>query len=659
MNGIAALFHRNGKPVDRAEIWSVIDAVPYRGLDGMSVHCDGPIGLGLAKTVITPEDEHEQQPIVSLRTGCAIIADIRLDNRSDLLATLSDLTPGSVGDAEIVLRLYELHGTRAFPMLIGDFAIVIWDPRNRHVVCARDTGGQRTLYYRHDARTFAAASEIHQLFQDPAVPIVANDEVVMAALTPFNALRNERDSATTFYEGIFAVPAAHVLVVDERNESVDRYWDLLPDAEIRYRSDSDYEEHFRSIFSSAVRDRMRSSRPLSMMLSGGLDSSSVMSVSQQLLRLGGTGVPSITSFSLTFDELDCDERPYIEDHRQMYGFCARYASADRGPSRLILRPEGFHESPRRHVSEKELLLAAAVDAGHRLMLTGDGGDSLEGSPNYLDIALRDGRLRDFNRYAAMLRNLEPRPSLARLLAMHTALPMLPLAIQNRIWARHAERQIRRLWLRLTPQWMPLELKHELARRHLDESVRAAHNRRFLNTAREQLRANVTPPEILRQPVGWPIEIASPYTDRRLHEFLVAIPPDQLFEPNSSNNYYARSRWLLRRAMRGILPESIRTRTHQTIFTGFTQDETTRNWPLYEAAFNSTEQPLIAQRGYIDAPQFSSRLRSLARGAHGSDTVYIKLIIGLESWLRSLEQPQHRIAQVSPRTTRMESRARHA
>src|SRR5947209_13002653 len=163
MSGLAVLFHRDGRPVEPHSVTAMLAAAPYRGPDGMRAHLFDDVAMGHARMVVTSGDEDERQPLVSARTGCVLTADVRLDNRAALLSHLAGDLPASASDAEIILRSYETWGVDAVQRLLGDFALALWDPRTRRMVCARDTSGQRTLFYRADARTFAMASEIPQL----------------------------------------------------------------------------------------------------------------------------------------------------------------------------------------------------------------------------------------------------------------------------------------------------------------------------------------------------------------------------------------------------------------------------------------------------------------------------------------------------------------
>lgn len=243
MSGLAVVFHRDGRPVDHAAIAAMLDAVPYRGPDGGGFRLEGAIGLGHAKLTVTPEEVGEQQPLASPRTGCTIIADVRLDNREELLTKLPGHPAPTLSDADLILRAHETWDEDAPAHLLGDFAFVIWDPRHQRLVCSRDTSGQRALFYRLTPRTFAAASEIHQLLQDPDVPVRPNEARIRDFLTPRNMFRNEAQAAQTFFEGILALPAGQTLVIEREGHRLSRYWELQPSAEIRYRADDDYAEH--------------------------------------------------------------------------------------------------------------------------------------------------------------------------------------------------------------------------------------------------------------------------------------------------------------------------------------------------------------------------------------------------------------------------------
>jgi asparagine synthase (glutamine-hydrolysing) len=635
MSGFAALLHLDNRPADPGAVGAMLSAAAYRGPDGLHVLPLGPIVLGHARMVVTPEDERERQPIVSARTGFAIVADVRLDNRAELLGRLPDRPAPEAGDAELILRAYEAWGTEGFARLLGDFAAVIWDPRARRLLCVRDTNGQRTLFYRAGDRAFAAASEIHQLLQDPAVPVEPDEESIRNFLVPLNMLQNEKDQAATFFRGIFAVNAGHVLTVDAEGVRSRRYREPAPPAELRYRTDQEYAEHYRALLAEVVRARLRTAGPAGALLSGGLDSSSIVCTAQEEYRAGRAADRGFVSYSLVFDALDCDERGLIEDVQAKYGFDARYLQAGQLDGRLDLQPRGFRESPNVGVlAQRDAVCGAAVSDGVRMLLTGDLADAcVGGSPLVFDSLLRSGQVAAFlRRLRAYRRTSNER--LRTIVARDCLAPLLPLAVQKRVMTAYVRRQVDRFRPALLPAWMPAALRENLVERHLALCLAAERERRYASPARHWEYGMLSPPEITRHPTPWPVEIWRPFADRRLHEFLLAIPPEQKFAPHpDTDEYYAASKSLVRRSMRGIVPESIRTRTSKTFFDAVFEHELERAWPAFEAAFGPAARPEIARYGLVDPRQFWARLEHMRGDLHGPDAVYILQVVALESWLR--------------------------
>ena len=637
MSGLAVVFHRDQRPVPRRAVQAMLDAVPYRGPDGNSIHLVGPLALGHAAFTVTPQDVAQHQPLLSPRTGCALIVDARLDNRADLLARLPDPPPPTASDAELILRAYEAWQLDAPRRLLGDFAFVLWDPRHQRLVCARDTSGQRSLFYRSDARTFAAASEIHQLFQDPSVPIAPNEDRIRDYLVPFNMWRNEPDQAATFYAGVHAVAAGHVLVVDAESQRTRRYWDLQPPPELRYRSDQEYVDHFRALLFEAVGARLRSAHALGSMLSGGLDSASVACTALELYRAGRAVDRGFASFSLVFDELECDESSLVRDVQAKYRHAAHLIPAAEVVSALSLTPSGFMRGPDKAVSELDPLYAAASHTGTRVLLSGDVADScLFGSRLVFDSLLRQLRVRAFWRHLRTYQRLSTE-SLRKTAALYCLLPLLPLSLQRQVMAATVRRELARYGDRLLPTWMTQTLRVDLLNRHTRLSLAAEHDRRFASPAREHEFRLLYPPEVSRGPTGWPLEVWRPFADRRLHEFLLAVPPEQKFEPHpATDDFYAGSKLILRRAMRGILPESIRARTAKTHFASLFQSEVERHWPDYAAAFGPAGRSELAARGYVEPRLFWARLEALRGGDWGADFMYVLRSMAIETWLRSLQ-----------------------
>ena len=639
MSGIAALLSRDGRPAQRDDVLAMLQAIPYRGPDGMQVRAWPQVVLGHARLAVTPEEEAEQQPLVSVRTGCAVVADARLDNRDELLARFSDCPP-TASDAALILRAYEAWGVDAAAQLLGDFAFVIWDPNARRLTCARDGAGQRSLYYRRDRRAFAVASEIHQLLQDPAVPLAPDEHRIHEALVPLNLSRNEKDRPDTYYAGIRSVMAGEVLTIDDHAQRSWHFWQLTPGPELRYRQSADYAEQFRELLLRAVQVRLRTTRPLAVMLSGGLDSASIACAAQELYRRGRAVDAGFASVSIVYDGLECDERSYIEAVQQRYGFTAHYVTPDLSIETPAGELGGFRERPNIATSGLDTALREASRLGMRALLTGEISDACtRGTPLILDSLIKAGKVGDFWRSLNLYRAISRDPWL-KIAALYITGPLLHLPVHRALALAYARRTHARLGTSIVPAWMPEPLRTVLAERDHALTMAEERHRQTSSEARHWDMIGLTPPEAMSHPTGWPLQFARPFSDRRLQEFLVAVPPPEKFRPHPTvTNTYAGSKQLLRRGLDGLLPASIQTRTEPTHFTAAVVDRFRQQWPAIQAGFGPGSRSRIAERGYVDPARFWERLQRLRDTGRGLDLLHVDYCLGLESWLRSLEQPR--------------------
>lgn len=649
MSGLAVRFCRDGRSVARHEIGAMLNATPYLGPDGQWIRLEGQVGFGYSKLTLSSEEEDEQQPLCSHYTGCLLVADVRLDNRADLFALLPNL-PLTISDAELVLRLYEERGLDAFALLLGDFALAIWDPRERRMVCARDTSGQRPLYYRLDTAAFVAASEIPQLLQEPGVAVAANVERLRESLIPYHMFRNEKDNSDTYYQGIYSLPAGHLLVVTAGGHHLHKYWYLDSPREIRYRTNEEYAEHYRALFLDVLRARLRTSRPVGVLLSGGMDSSTVACGVQYLYRSGLAIDTDFATFTTDFGIADCDERTYIDDMQRMYGFDAHFVAAGHQNGRLHLDPRSFRESPNLGSAEmRDGILREVHQHGVRTLLTGELADAcVGGSPLVFDSLLRQGKFRSLGHHMRAYRRLTTE-SLSKTILFGCVAPLLPLALHRCISVGYGRRKLTAQLPYLLPDWMPEPLQHDLAHRHMQVTLQAEQERRFANETRHSEYQMLYPPEVARPLSPWPMVVSRPFADRRLHQFLLAIPPEQKFEPQPEcNEYYASSKQIVRRAMRGIIPDSIRTRTHKTIFDSVVQQEIERQWPHYVTAFGSGSTSRVADLGLIERDQFWARLQLMRTSGEQRDIHYVMRVVETETWLRSVEwYSQHKASMQVP------------
>src|SRR5437867_3387072 len=326
MSAIVGIYFLDGRVVDGAALQSMVEQLAHRGPDGSGVWSEKEVGLGHRMLWTTPESLLEKFPLVNAAGDLVLTADARIDNRDDLIEELGVTTgsSGQISDSELILRSYEHWGERCPEKLVGDFAFAIWDRRAQKLFCARDHFGVKPFYYYRADRLFAFASEIKALLCLPEAPRRLN-EVRVADYLDGGLLLG--DKAGTFYQDILRLPPGHSLTIGPDRVQLRAYWALDPSRELRLGSDDEYAEAFREIFTEAVRCRLRSAYPVGSMLSGGLDSSSIVCSARQLLEENGR--PRLHTFSAVFDDLpQCDERPFINEVLAQGGLEPHYARVD-------------------------------------------------------------------------------------------------------------------------------------------------------------------------------------------------------------------------------------------------------------------------------------------------------------------------------------------
>ena len=289
MSGICGLFNLDDKPVTEAELRAMTAMLERRGPDATRQWNDGPVGLGHTLLITTPELQFERQPFVHADTGCVVSADVRLDNRDALIAALvPGREPGTIGDAELILTAYLHWGEACLDRLLGDFAFAIWNTRQRILFCARDHCGMRPFYYHHrPGLHFVFASDARSILVLPQVPYRLNQ----GRIADFLVQELEWiDYTSTFFDDVYRLPPGHKATVTPAGLVIAEYWRPEPGQEPGPVTDDDYRAGFLEVFTQAVEARLRApANTVGAMLSGGMDSGSVVAVAKDILASRGNG----------------------------------------------------------------------------------------------------------------------------------------------------------------------------------------------------------------------------------------------------------------------------------------------------------------------------------------------------------------------------------
>jgi asparagine synthase (glutamine-hydrolysing) len=561
LSGIVAIVNFDGAPIDPQVLRAMAEQCAYRGPDGIRYWIRGNVGLAHLALHATPEALRELQPQLSEDGMLCLTADVRVDNRPELihlLAAKGEPVTSASTDADLLLAAYRIWGEACPAQIIGDYAFAIWDARAQRLFCARDVYGVKSLHYARVGSMLCVASEGQQIIQHPAVPRRL-DEVTVADFL----VRNYNDEGRTMFQDVWAVRRAHYLVADPSGQRMERYWDIDPDCRITYKSDEEYAAHFLEIFQRVVADHLRTqSGTVGITMSGGMDSTSVAAIAQKIIN-SQSGQPHLLACSYAFEHLkECDETCYSRAMADELGIELVYIPAenfwylddDEAFTPSLETPFMAEESVTRNI------LGTFKERGARVWLTGHGGDSLvAGSSLVLSDRLRHGDLRplmDVTRY--WKRNNLPISRLWWAYRNWFIGPMIPTPLKK---------MARKLRKSEIPDWLEADFAHRT--RIVERLSSSRVPRRFNERARQDNYSTALDIDPIQMSINRAerlgallhMEARHPFLDRRLAQFLMSIPAEQLFRAGAQ-------KFILRNAMHGILPEVIRTRLDKTEFSRY-------------------------------------------------------------------------------------------
>jgi asparagine synthase (glutamine-hydrolysing) len=536
-----------------------------------------------------------------------------LDNRAELIAALGDGPLSGDNDVSVVAAAYERWGVDCFRRILGDWALAIWEPNLRSLVLAKDFLGTRHLYY--------SPGRDHILWStliDPLVLFAENDPALNEGYIA-GWLSSLPAAHETPYAGILAVPPACCVVITPPKVVVRRYWEFDGGKTIRYRSDADYEEHFREVFGKAVLRRLRADSPILAELSGGMDSSSIVSMADRLIASGASPGTSLSTVSYYSDlEPHWNERPYfakVEQQRGRTGLHIDTGSRSgsglaRRPDQVALLPGSMHPTAQGELRDRMLAHQ------HRVVLSGMGGDEVLGGvptpvPELADLLAR-ARLACFSRKLLAWALQQRRPWI------HVLWDVLREFLP-RIIVPQPEHRRPAAWL-----------LSDFVRRN--RTAFPDRDRRFrwfgpLPSFQENLKAI----DALRRHLACTCLVLDPlyekrypFLDRTLLEFLYAIPREQLVRPGQRRS-------LMRRALIGIVPEEVLSRKRKA-FTVHAPIVSLR--ARYARLAAGGNEMILRSLGCADAGRVRAEYEEVEQG-RAEGAIALARALALEEWLESL------------------------
>ena len=609
MSAHAGVFLRDGSSVNDRDA-AIRASLSPLAPDGVSLHASDAIVLAYGACHVWCDEDRAPAPLRS-RTGLIATWDVRRDNRDDLRLRLG-LGPPPTSDAAIALAAFERWGIDGLRWLVGEWSLVIWDPRHRALHLARDYMGVRPLFYYATDREVLWSSSLGDLVLR-AERRAAISETFVAGFVTYR-FRSE----ITPYEGIRAVPAATCAsFFANGTDAHRRFWQLEPGT-IRYRDSHQYEEHLRALWRDAVGVRLRTTQRVWAELSGGLDSSSVVCMADWLMKRGGVRARGVQPVShVTLDAPEGDERRFIAQVEAQIGERTEILGVEANES--AIEPDWEWVTP---------LTASGVGLaqhrlirgrGGRLVLSGRAGDVVMGCEPDNSVAVFDD-LADGHLVAALVNarrwcraSRKPFIEILSQLASRSTPRRAARAIQRRSSYTAEETDLLSTRLVRLTEAFDDGLASELA------PVRAAKRDLWAMMRSYAAGSRLTIPYTCG-----PIVHTYPFTHRPLVEFVVAIPGVELSAPGEMRS-------LMRRAFAGFVPPCILRRTSK----GYYPPSATRAARPLAAALRPVDRLEVVRRGWIDPVKLDQAIGRMIDAGDGGTAV--RSVIRLEQWLTALSQ----------------------
>ncbi len=547
MSGILFQINHNGSPIDRKNFLNMFSRIEHRGGDGSNHVFMENAAMGCHYFWTTPEDVGEIQPAISKERDIYLLLDGRIDNRPELISDLDidQKEASSLPDAGLVLKAYQKWQERIFAKLVGSFAAILYLPAVKKILAVRDQVGDRTLFYYNDNSKFIISSEPYSILANSEVPQKLNKNKVAEYL----AIKHQTDNST-YFQGIYELLPGHYMLCREKKTALKKYWNFNFSEKVRYRNHNEYAEHLLEILDKSISSKMRSVKPPGIMMSGGLDSTAIAAIAAKYAK------GRLKAFSYVFNKYkDCDESGYIDEFCNMYDTDSfRLNGDDYLPLVDIKNPCVSPNFPNQdsYQTLKNELYRQVKKSGSNILLTGWYADQLfAGEEHWLKESVRDIQI------SILFRNLKSLVSRRGL-----------LGLRNESSVRTALRPFRNIknfilgppptydkYSYMTPYAKSLLFNGNGWNSNPEGTGRTG---QILNVL--GLRTAYDASACSHCTTGVNIDFRYPYRDIRLIEYFLKLPAYQLHDNSDYKNKY-----ILRNAMKGLLPAEILERKKITLF----------------------------------------------------------------------------------------------
>jgi len=615
MCGIAG-YH--GLPADPALLERMNAHQQHRGPDGDGICVDGPCGLAHRRLSII-DIAHGQQPMDTADGRYAIAYNGEVYNYLDLRGELEALgrTFTTDSDTEVVLQAFAQWGADAFDRFNGMFGLAIWDRHEQRLTLARDHFGIKPLYVAMvpnpsgEGEALLFSSEIKPILASGLYEKRVNDRSVYRYLR----FRAHEDGTETFFEGIERLAPGEMLEADangiRRRMFTRLKEELLELASVQRPYDAAAAAEYKRRLVESVRLRLQSEVPVGTSLSGGLDSSAVAVIINQLLNEGDSLSLSAVgarqnTFSAIFPGSINDEEKYVDD---VLDICTGHVEAHK----ILPTADEFKADLLDFIrTQEEPIISSGPYAQYQVMreatkhvtvlLDGQGADEMmAGYIPYYFVYLRQLRAQGATLAAAELaKSLDVLYRLGRFklkakVKLKKSIPTTHLLNRDFVAAHRGERYSSE----------GANLKKRLVEDLFHNSLPSLLLYEDKNTMRFSLEGRV------------------PFLDKEVLKFIFSLSDEAIIKDGWNKR-------VLRDATRGLLPESINRRRNKI---GFTTPQGEWFMRLKNHFYNIFLSESFANRPYVNQTEVIAAFEGWIKGANDVDTMTFWRLINLELWMR--------------------------
>lgn len=627
MCGIAGIVHFDGKPVEPEKLLCMSDIMAHRGPDGEGQWTSGSVGLAHRRLSIIDLTAQANQPMFSEDGQIAIVFNGEIYNYRDLLHDLQQegIRFSTQSDTEVILHLYRLHGTECISRLRGMFALAIWDQRRQELFLARDRIGIKPLYYLRKGNSFAFGSEIKSVVASGLSDMEVSKKA-MAGLMRFLVVPQPE---TIFTDIDKLEPGRQLIIRMDGTVREEIYWAPPAVSELYSMSERKCIEDLDSQLNESIRYHMIADVPVSAFLSGGLDSSAVVT----LMRHQAPEA-SLNSYSITFPgQLQFDEGPYARKVAEHNRIGHHIGTINEDFLTDIDDIAWYLDEPFAVSSAFATYYLARHAAEHtKVVLTGDGGDELfagyEGYKNdsYLKVPSAAGLLNAVYgfAFASMQKLGSSDPALRRLLGgLRKRLGSEGLRYSE----RSAQNSIYANGMAFTSDYFYSGLsswKQNLMARYYDDlQVDNRLDRKLFAEFKTRLVDEMLM-KVDRMTMAHSLEARVPLLDHKVVEYAFGIPAGLKLRQNDGVHEL---KYILKKTMEPYLPNEIIYRQKQ----GF--NIPVRSW-LQGKFLNDVAQRIsggVLERAGVIEPRGVLRVLQMQKTDRGNFTNLILILLLMESW----------------------------